>query len=52
MSSLAFSPSGWHLLMGSKDGSVRTFDCKICGAMKQLMTIARGRLAEIKHVKR
>ena len=52
MSSLAFSPSGWHLLMGSKDGSVRTFDCKICGGMKQLTTIARGRLAEIKHVKR
>jgi len=51
MSSLAFSPSGWHLLMGSKDGSVRTFDCKICGGMKQLTAIARGRLAEIKHVK-
>jgi WD40 repeat protein len=50
MSSLAFSPSGWHLLMGSKDGSVRTFDCKICGGMNQLTAIARGRLAEIEHV--
>jgi hypothetical protein len=37
--------------MGSKDGSVRTFDCKICGGMKQLTAIARGRLAEIKHMK-
>jgi len=51
MSSLAFSPNGWHLLMGSKDGSVRTFDCKICGTTKQLTVIARNRLAEIDHVK-
>jgi WD40 repeat protein len=44
---LAFSRRGWRLIYGSRDGGVRTFDCRLCGGMKQLTGIARARLREI-----
>jgi WD40 repeat protein/flagellar biosynthesis GTPase FlhF len=47
---VAFSPRGWRLAMGSRDGSVRTFDCRLCGGIKQLARIARARLRAIAHV--
>src|SRR2546421_706879 len=40
---VAFSPHGWRLAMGSRDGSVRTFDCRLCGPTRQLTAIARAR---------
>jgi WD40 repeat protein len=48
---VAFSPRGWRLAMGSRDGSVRTFDCRLCGGIKQLTAVARARLHEIVHSK-
>jgi WD40 repeat protein len=47
LSDVAFSPRGWNLAIGSRDGSVRTFDCYLCGGVRQLTAIARARLAEI-----
>jgi len=47
LSHVAFSPRGWNLAIGSRDGSVRTFDCRLCGNVKQLAAIAVARLAEI-----
>jgi WD40 repeat protein len=48
---VAFSPRGWRLAMGSRDGTIRTFDCRLCGGMKQLTVIARARLHEIVRAK-
>jgi WD40 repeat protein len=48
---VAFSPHGWRLAMGSRDGSVRTFDCLLCGGLKQLTRVARAQLHEIAHSK-
>lgn len=47
LSHVAFSPRGWNLAIGSRDGSVRTFDCHLCGGVKQLAAIGAARLAEI-----
>ena len=48
---LAMSRRGWRIIYGSRDGSVRTFDCKLCGGIKQLVPIARTRLREIVRAK-
>jgi WD40 repeat protein len=47
LSHVAFSPRGWNLAIGSRDGSVRTYDCKLCGDVRQLAAIGAARLAEI-----
>jgi WD40 repeat protein len=51
MSAVAFAPRGWRVLFGSRDGSVMTYDCKLCGGVKQLTAMGRGRLREILRVK-
>jgi WD40 repeat protein len=51
VNSVAFSPRGWRIVFGSKDGSVRTFDCTLCGGIKQLTAMAKARLREIVHAK-
>ncbi len=47
LSHVAFSPRGWRLAIGSRDGSVLTFDCRLCGGVRQLTAIGAARLAEI-----
>jgi WD40 repeat protein len=47
VSDVAFSPHQWNLVLGSRDGSVRTFECRLCGGVKQLTRIGVARLAEI-----
>jgi WD40 repeat protein len=44
---VAFSPRGWRLLMGSRDGSVRVYDCTFCGGITQLAAMGRARLGQI-----
>jgi WD40 repeat protein len=44
---LAFSSHGWRLVMGWRDGAIRTYDCRLCGGIKQLTGIGRARLREI-----
>ncbi len=47
LDTLAFSPRGWRLVTGWRNGDVRTFNCKLCGGMKDLTAIGRSRLREI-----
>jgi WD40 repeat protein len=51
LTAVAFSRRGWRLAIGSRDGSVRTYDCKLCGGVSLLSRIAKARLREIVHVK-
>jgi WD40 repeat protein len=48
---IAFSPRGWRIVTGSRDGTVRTFNCAVCGRTPQLAALARARLREIVHAK-
>jgi WD40 repeat protein len=48
---VAFSPRGWRLLTGWRSGSVRLYDCRLCGRVPQLSAIARARLREIVRAK-
>jgi WD40 repeat protein len=48
---VAFSPRGWRIVFGSVDGSLRTFNCTLCGGVKQLSAIAQAKLHSIVRVK-
>ncbi len=41
-----FDPTGRRILTGGADGTVRTFDCEICGNVDRLLALARTRLAQ------
>jgi WD40 repeat protein len=45
--SVAFSPAGWRIATGDADGSIRVYDCQVCGGLKELERIARARLAAL-----
>jgi WD40 repeat protein len=45
--SIAFSPRGWRILTGSEDGSVRTYDCRLCSRLPGLIALARQRLEQV-----
>jgi WD40 repeat protein len=47
ITSVAFSPRGWRLAAAGRDGSVRVFDCRLCGRLPQLKSYARARLAAL-----
>jgi len=49
---VAFSPKGWRLLTGWRDGGVKLFNCNLCGGIKDLQGIAKDRLGEIVRPKR
>jgi WD40 repeat protein len=51
LDTVAFSPRGWRLVTGWRVGDVRTFNCRLCGGIKQLTAIGRARLHEIVHSK-
>jgi len=42
-----FSPDDEHVLAGSADGSVRVYDCQVCGTVYQLARLARARLNHV-----
>jgi WD40 repeat protein len=44
---VVFSPRGWRLLTGWRNGAVRLYNCRLCGGIPQLSAIANHRLAEI-----
>src|SRR5262249_4088273 len=46
--SVAFSPSGWRLATGDRDGAVRFYDCELCGGVAQLVPLAKRRLAALR----
>jgi WD40 repeat protein len=44
LTAVAFSPSGWRIATGGLDGSVRTYDCRLCGRAPRLAALAQKRL--------
>jgi WD40 repeat protein len=40
----SFSPRGYRVLAASTDGSVRVYDCDVCGGRAQLRALAKRRL--------
>jgi WD40 repeat protein len=45
--SIAFSPHGLRILTGGEDGSVRTYDCRLCSRLPGLTALARQRLEQV-----
>jgi hypothetical protein len=45
LTSASFSPDGKHILTSSRDGSVRTYFCEVCGGIDELLAVADARLA-------
>ena len=45
MTSVAFDPSGRTIVTGGVDGTVRRYDCEICGGLGGLVELAERRLA-------
>jgi WD40 repeat protein len=47
LESVAFSPKAWRVVTGSKDGTVATYDCQLCGGVPQLIALAKARLGSL-----
>ena len=45
--SAAFAPGGHTVVTAGEDGTVRTYDCKVCGDLDDLIQLAEERLARI-----
>jgi WD40 repeat protein len=48
IASVAFSPRSEEVATAARDGSIRVFDCKLCGALPQLESFGRARLASLR----
>ncbi|MFL5931791.1 MAG: hypothetical protein ACJ75P_11080 [Gaiellaceae bacterium] len=44
LTSASFSPSGHRVVASSTDGTVRTYQCDVCGGLRKLSALARSRL--------
>ena len=45
---VAFSPRGWGIASGGFTGGVKVYDCRLCGNLSDLKTLARERLAPLR----
>ena len=45
LTSASFSPDGQRILTSSRDGTVRTYTCDLCGGIDGLLALANARLA-------
>jgi WD40 repeat protein len=45
LTSASFSPDGHTILTSSRDGTVRTYRCDLCGRLDELLALARRQLA-------
>jgi WD40 repeat protein len=43
-----WSPTGYRVVTLSRDGSIRTYDCRICAPLNGLIALARSRLAAVR----
>jgi WD40 repeat protein len=48
LTAVALSPHGWQIAAGGLGGSVRTYDCRLCGNIDDLVSLARERLANLR----
>ena len=46
LTSAVFDATGRTILTGSADGTVRTYRCRLCGGIDELLPLAQARLAE------
>jgi len=44
---VAFSPTGHVIVSAGSDGAIRSYDCRLCGGLAELLAQARARLAAI-----
>jgi WD40 repeat protein len=50
LAAIAMSPRGWTIAAGgASKGSVKTYDCRLCGNIDDLVAVARQRLARLRH---
>ena len=49
LTAVALSQHGWRIVAGGLHGSVKTYDCRICGNIDDLVSVARERLANLRH---
>jgi WD40 repeat protein len=49
LTAVALSPHGWQIAAGGHTGSVRAYDCLPCGNIDDLVSLARERLANLRH---
>ena len=47
LTSASFSPDGTRILTSSRDGTLRTYTCELCGNIEDLLTTAKARLATL-----
>jgi len=47
LTSASFSPDGHRILTASRDGTVRTYACRICGGVDELRALAQRRLTAL-----
>jgi WD40 repeat protein len=45
LTSAVFAPNGRTVLTGSLDGTVRTYRCRLCGGLDELLRLAQSRLS-------
>jgi WD40 repeat protein len=50
LTSVAFWPRGWRVVAGGRDGTVKTYDCALCGGAHQLESLAAARLARLARI--
>ena len=48
LTAVALSPHGWRIAAGGASGTVKTYDCRLCGNIDDLAAIARQRLAHLR----
>ncbi|MGH3080174.1 MAG: WD40 repeat domain-containing protein, partial [Gaiellaceae bacterium] len=48
LTAAAFSPTGWRIATGGKSGAVRTYDCRVCGGMDELVKLGEQRLEQLR----
>ena len=46
LTSVAFDPDGRTIVTAGVDGTVRTYECAVCGGLDDLLPLARKRLAQ------
>jgi WD40 repeat protein len=49
LNAAGFAPKGWLLATAGADGTIRTYNCSLCGTTPQLEALARERLARLSH---
>jgi WD40 repeat protein len=47
LTSASFSPDGSRILTSSRDGTLRTYTCELCGGIDDLLAVASARLASL-----